>query len=1001
MKSSFSSFHAAILVVLCHFTASAGLELVTSNTAPIMYPFGASGDSHNPVTTPDGRFVAFTSTAQNLVLSQGTQSSQGGKLSVYVLDRKASKTTLVSVNEAGIGPGNGDSIPVGISTNGQLVLFESSATDLIPGDTNGVTDVFLRDVVLGRTILISAATNRVSANGASSQAVMTPDGAYVAFTSSANNLVSDDTNGIPDIFVRDVRAEATVLASPGAIRAGDLVGSSAPRITPGGHFVAFLSAATNLVQNVSITNEVYLHDLVAGTTRVVSANAHAFFPGAVVSYSHAVSDDGKFVVFETSKASAPTAGNIFRYSIADDTVELISTNAVATASGMTSFSGFRTLDISADATLIAFLGRTNGGSQVYLYDGRSGLTKLVSAAAADPAPTNSLCDFPTFDPTGAWLCFASTATNLTTNVVADSFHLYVRNLADGALQLVDAAPTGAGAEKFFLSPPSVTAGGQAVVFDASDSDLVSGDVNFRQDVFLRDFPAGTNELISAVNPALESVSPAGTALIAAFSCSADGRYVAMASAPGNLLPGHTNSTRGIMVRDIQTGLSTLVSVDTNGVDGADGMSTDPSISADGRFVAFASGASNLVGGDTNRLRDVFIRDLSTGTTKVVSARADGSAPGTFSSSSPVISSDGRYVLFRSLASDLVPPPVSSFAENLFLRDLQGGTNWLLAPVGISAAAMTPDGRFVVFGGAKTNMYLWDSKIAGLVYTNSTAVVTSVAVSADGNRFAGLAGSRLYICDRAANTNFILIASTNTASRTGAALQFSSDARYLVFCTMAAVLPEDTNGVSDVYLYDFGGGTISLISRSFRYSGAGNGTSDSPAISPDGRFVAFRSSAADLVAVTGSVGPQIYLFDRQTGLMTLVSASVGADLAGNNRSLSPAFTADGQTLFFYSWASDLVGADFNQAPDLFSLKLATGGTVSAFPAQIVFVPDSAHSVTLTWPAIAGVSYSVQYTDRLENPLWIDLDCRVTISGTQAAASGIASDAQHRFFRIVAR
>ena len=977
------------------------LVLVSSNNPALSPPVGAGGDSQNAVITPDGRFVVFASSAANLVLAAGTdQAMRSGNLNVFLRDRTAATTALVSLNLAMTGGGNGDSIPIDLSTNGQFVLFESDASDLVPGDTNAVKDIFLRDVLHGRTILVSMAADGACANGPSSQPAMTPDGLYVAFTSSASNIVPNHTNGIPDVFIRDVVRGETSLASPGAIQAGDTRGSGSPRITPDGRFVAFLSSATNLVPDIQSSGDVYVRDLVAGTTRAVSAGVHTFFTTNPVCYNHAISDDGLYVAFEASRFSSASAGMVFRYNLPGGATDLISTNAVAAPSGMTGVSDFRTLDMSSDGRLVVFLGRTNGGSQVYLYDGQKGTTALLSAGASDPAPTNSVCDFPVLDPTGGYLCFASTATNLTTNVVADGFHLYVRDLASGALQLVDKGINDVASVKALISWPVLTAGGQAVLFDASDSDLVPGDVNFRQDVFVRDLAAGTNDFISARDAALPSDTPAGIAPTAAFSVSADGRFVAFASAPGNLIPDCTNLNRAVMVRDLANGSVALATVDTNGLPLANGMSADPSMSADGRLVAFASGASNLVPGDTNGLKDVFIRDLHSGTTTCVSVSTNGLSPGNYASSSPTMSSDGRYVLFRSRAKNLAPQPPSAYAENLFLRDLQSATTYVLSPAGVCGASMTPDGRFVVLGGASANVYLWDSQLAALVYTNLTAAVTNVAISADGNRIAALAGSQLYVSDRAAGANFILVPSTNLTWRSGAAAQFSADGRFLVFSTAAPAVAEDTNGLSDVYLYDVIGQTNLLISRSCLHPGAANGSSDFPSLSPDGRFIAWRSTATDLVAGITNPAPNVFLYDRQTGITTLVSANAFGGVDTNRRSLAPVFSADSQTLLFYSWASDLIAHDFNQAPDIFALGLATGGTVASFPTRIVFAPGSSQPITLRWPAVLGTSYKVQFKSRLQDPAWLDLECQITVNGNQASASDLQSEGQ-RFYRVTAQ
>ena len=149
-----------------------------------------------PIISPDGRYVLFASLANNLVPLATTSPLPvlfPLKLNVFLRDRTNQTTTLVSGNLAGTGGGNGDSLPTGLSSNGQYVLFESSAGDLVAGDTNNAADVFLRDLNAGTNLLVSVNTNGRTGNGASRGSVMTPDGRYVAFVSEASDLVAGDT----------------------------------------------------------------------------------------------------------------------------------------------------------------------------------------------------------------------------------------------------------------------------------------------------------------------------------------------------------------------------------------------------------------------------------------------------------------------------------------------------------------------------------------------------------------------------------------------------------------------------------------------------------------------------------------------------------------------------------------------------------------------------------------------------------------------------------------
>jgi len=192
------------------------------------------------------------------------------------------------------------------------------------------------------------------------------------------------------------------------------------------------------------------------------------------------------------------------------------------------------------------------------------------------------------------------------------------------------------------------------------------------------------------------------------SISADGRYVAFVSFASDLVAGDTNGTWDVFVRDTQTGTTTLVSMNTDGTSGSK-SSNNPSISSDGRYVAFTSNASDLVAGDTNGLTDVFVRELQAGTTTLISLNTAGTS-GNSDSYEPTISADGRYIAFSSSASDLVVGD-NNGSGHIFVRDLQAGTTILVSKrtdntpaVGMSySPSISADGRYVAFASIDPNL----------------------------------------------------------------------------------------------------------------------------------------------------------------------------------------------------------------------------------------------------------------------------------------------------------
>ncbi len=375
----------------------------------------------------------------------------------------------------------------------------------------------------------------------------------------------------------------------------------------------------------------------------------------------------------------------------------------------------------------------------------------------------------------------------------------------------------------------------------------------------------------------------------------DGRFVVFESQATDLVPPPSSGLLQVFVRDRAAGTTTLVSRSSSGARGnADSVS--PVITPDGRYVAFAGAASNLVPTDTNGGRDVFVHDRQTGSTECVSVTPAGIPPALASSNTPAISADGRFVAFSSNGSTLVPGTQFQ-AFQIYVRDRQLGVT---ERVSIGAAGEEPvfdsrlpvisaDGRFVAFE-SRANLTNVPGCLYG-IYIRDRALLTTTLVSVT------LQGKCSYGFTR------------NPA--------ISPDGRYVAWDGYGNdFVPDDTNGIAtyDVFVHDRSTHTTTLASRNSA-DGIGNAGSVQPSISADGRFVAFQSTASNLVAGDTNGEGDVFLRDLQSGVTTLISQGLSGASA-NAESNFAAVSRDGCLVLFKSAANNLIANDPNGRPDMF-------------------------------------------------------------------------------------
>jgi Tol biopolymer transport system component len=394
---------------------------------------------------------------------------------------------------------------------------------------------------------------------------------------------------------------------------GDLPWPPGAVVSAGGRYVAFFSVASNLVPGDTNGRwDVFVRDRLAGTTERVSVDSNGVQGNANSGlYGIAISADGRYVAFE-----------------------------------------------SAVNTLVP--GDTNGSRDIFVRDRFNSKTVRVSV---DSGGTQGNDDslYPVMSDDGHLISFSADATNLVpgdTNAVMDVF---VHDRTTGTTVRVSVSAGGAQANGA-SGGSGFSADGRYIVFESGATNLVSGDTNGKEDIFIRDTQNGAVERMSVATNGAQ-----GDAHSYWPTISADGRYVAFTTEATNFAAGDTYGSRDVFVHDHLAGTTSLVSISISGVPGNHG-SQEISLSSDGRFAAFKSGATDLIpNGPLNLSHWIFVRDLQAGTTELVSRANDGSIPSLGGSDIPWISADGRYVVFRSYATDLVPGDTNGYTD-VFIHD---------------------------------------------------------------------------------------------------------------------------------------------------------------------------------------------------------------------------------------------------------------------------------------------------------------------------------------------
>jgi uncharacterized repeat protein (TIGR01451 family) len=493
--AAFAAFFAAMLIAPAGAFASHGV------TAPVsVNSAGVVGDSESNFAdmTPDGRFVSFASFASNLV-----PGDTNGFGDVFVRDRRTGMTELVSLGLKGA-QGDGDSNMLGIGTNtaisddGRFVAFKSEATNLVRGDRNGVTDVFVHDRLVGTTERISVDSDGRQAAGGGDQPAISPDGRFVAFVTR-----DFDTDFADDVYLRDRVAGTTVRISvPLDGESGSNSGSPSVAVAPGGPLVAFSSSANDLVDNdLDDASDVFVRDLSGATpvterVSISSAETPQEFAGGGFGFGSmapAITGDGRFVAFQS------------------------------------------------DAVNFTTQPQTGNFADVFVRDRVAGTTELASPRAGTPeGEANGQSQGPDISPNGRFVSFASFATDLTDPADTDELlqDAFVRDRQLGTTEMVSVSSTHEDARfgQFHTHAGTgpVSADGLVSLFATNADNLFAGDDNLSLDVYANDRRPGTDLSLAKVD-APDPVTARGT-LTYTLTASNDGANPAPAAGIRDTLP---------------------------------------------------------------------------------------------------------------------------------------------------------------------------------------------------------------------------------------------------------------------------------------------------------------------------------------------------------------------------------------------------------------------------------------------------------------------------------
>ncbi len=843
----------------------------TASPEPSLTPSETSTDAASPTLTASPSLTATASATVSLTPSMTASAQMQNQVGVIQpLANPISCTPSASIQQANVSTagergdvsGNMNSL----SSDGRYLYFPSKAANLVVNDGNNAVDYFEFDRTNCNTRRITVGPNGEEGDGDSDVGNISGNGQYFAFASKASTFVASDSNGKYDIFVKNLSTNAVtrIPADPtdaisGAYYIGDVT------ISDDGRYVAF-DVLVPAQTYTGFTGTPILYDTQSSTRTVIAAEGRNLY----------ISGNGRYIAFVSSRSDLVSGDtnnvdDVFLYERSTTNVSRVS--LAPDGSQFLMAYDYPSLSISGDGRYTSF---TRPGS-VYVRDRLANQTSLVSVDTNGTQIANALGTRLSAD--GRYVLFSASG-------------IWIRDLTTSqTYQITNPYTSNGGLD--------ISADGQYVAF----STTAGTSPNITRDVYVAKrsafapaapiptptytpLPNSTPQATGTYGAGTLACNPTGSMVSASVSSSnlqgfgdssrpvisADGRYVAFVSFAANLVPNDTNGSPDVFRFDRLTCTTIRVSEAPDGTQG-NGNSSFPTISSDGRYVAFDSFSSNLVSGDTNGQWDVFVRDLQLNTIKRIQVVPDNSTYAT--SGFPSISDDGRYVAFQSLIGSTIPIEVYDLSTDQRVTIASDGRD----PV------ISGNGRYIAF---TTNLNL----VAGDTLNNTD----------------------LYVYDRQ-TSQYDRITPDGAVSYTYPP-SISDDGRFVSFRSGASnLVTSDTNGYADIFVRDRQLGQTTRVSLATDGT-QGNSYSEQPVISGDGRYVVFTSDATTLVAGDSGSFKDVFVHDNQTDQTYKISVSFGGALADGDSDYSVDISSDGAYIMFSSYAQNLVSGDINGKYDVF-------------------------------------------------------------------------------------